>query len=446
MRKRLWAGVLLAGGLAQGAGAVELFVPVPHLGGRYGYRTEFVRENLSKGNVDFTYIAEGRSGLGVRPARYKVLPGPSTDRFHPLLTDNVNRDFGGARSDAKYFLPGPGLVIMQGEPGLTGVETAVVLGGEPTGGWELPMLTSDDAFRAGQTVHVLNLMKGMGTLSHLSLFNFDRVSATLCQTELRNANGRLLEQRNGITVPPLGSIRIANLLSPVAVAAATGLSVAVTCDRSFYTIGSFPAAKMEDVRVHYPSLDPPTAGTREILLNNESFRVVAGNSERRYNLPLVPGARYRSLVIDFDVAVTAPTNSAFFRSLVGLWRPEPGRRFNKKLFFGTVDRLGRAKVMTDLGTPYIEILLKRSKAALQGGRNYHFHIEVNADEKTVRQLITTPNGTVVSDLIGGLFNDDLMTKNGNTLILGLGLPGIADGAYSPPFGWRFSNIIVSGYR
>jgi hypothetical protein len=32
------------------------------------------------------------------------------------------------------------------------------------------------------------------------------------------------------------------------------------------------------------------------------------------------------------------------------------------------------------------------------------------------------------------------------MIIGLGLPGIADGAYSPPYGWRFSKIVISAYR
>lgn len=447
MKTRFWVGVFLAGFVATSAGAVEFFVPIPYLGGKPVYRTELVRQDWSKVNVNFIYAAEGRSALGVTASRYKVLPGPSTDMFHPLLTDNVGRDQGrNGHGDPKYFLAGGGLVIMEGEPGLVGAETAVVFGGEPSGAWELPMLTSNDAFRAGQTVHVLNLLKGTGTVSHLSIFNLDRISTTVCRTRLTTAAGVLVEERTGIVVPAVGSKRIADILSRVTAATATGLSVAVSCDRPFYTLGGFPAAKIEDIRVHYPSIEPPNRGTREILLNNQTFRVVNGSSEKKFPLPLVPGARYRSLVIDFDVAVTAPTNTAFFRSILGLWRPEPDRRFGKTLYFGTVDRFDRAKLMTDLGTPYIELLVKRSKAALQAGRTYHFHIEIDADQKTVRQLVTNAGGAVVSDLLSGLFNDELVTRNGQTLILGFGLPGIADGAYSPPFGWRFSKIIVSGYR
>lgn len=446
--KKFFLGCLLFAGLVAGrAGAVEFFVPVPHLGGRFEYSAEFVRQDLGKINVDFTYIEEGVSGLGRTPSRYKVLPGPSTDKEHPLLTDNYNRDYNPppAHSSPKFYLPGGGLVIMEGEQGLLGVETAVAIGGEPTTAWEIPMLTEDDAFEPGATAHVLNLLQGASVASHLSIFNLDR-SAARCQTRLRAPNGQLLNERTGITVPALGAVRIPDIVSKTVVGTATNLSVSVSCDRSFYTLGSFPAGAQTDIRVHYPSPTPPALGTREIFVNNASFRVVRDNSEKRFTLPLAENVRYRSVIIDFDVAVTAPTNNAYFRSLIGMWRPEPSLRFKKKLFFGTVERFDRSKLMIDLGTPYIETLIKRSKAALAGGKTYHFHIEVNSDERMMRQLITTANGTVVTDMISGLFNDDLVAKAGQPLIVGFGLPGIADGAYSPPYGWRFSRIVISGYR
>jgi hypothetical protein len=449
MRARLWVCLLAASFIASTAGAVEFFVPVPHLGGQLRCNTEFVRENLAKVNVDFTYVPEGQAGVNRTPLRHRVLPGPSTDQHHPLLTDNYNRDYvrPPGRSEPKYFLPGGGLVRMEGEQGLVGAETAVLIGGEPTAGWELPMLTRNDAFAAGSTVYVLNLMRGGNTASHLSLFNIDGTAAQ-CRARLRAPDGRILDDRQGLVVPAFGAVRLPDFVSrTVTVTAATGLSAVVSCNRPFYALGSFPATDPENIRVHYPSPSPPTLGTREILLNSPAgFRVTQTTPEIRFTLPLLENTRYRSVILDFDVAVRNPTNGAYFRSLVGMWRPEPGRRFKKKLFFGTVERFDRSKLMVDLGTPFIEVLVKRGKAALVGGRTYHFHIEVDADQKTLRQLVTTVNGTVVSDLITGLFNDDLRAIEDRSLIVGFGLPGIADDAYSPPFGWRFTNVIISGYR
>jgi hypothetical protein len=445
MKKHLWWSLALAGLTAGNAGAVEFFVPVPNLGKSLVYSTEFSRQDLSKDNVSFTYVAEGKSGLNVQPQNFKVLPGPSTSSTHPLLTDNYGRDYRRPpdRSIPRWFLPGGGLVVMQGQPGLLGIETGVAVGGDPTSAWELPMLTHDDAFKAGRTAYVLNLAKDALTASQLSLFNLDRAPAQ-CQTQLLSPKGNLIEQRTGIAVPAIGAVRIADILKQVTTAA--GLSVAVTCDRAFYAIGSFPAASLSDVRVHYPSADPPTLGERQIFVSNGDFRVTRNSSVQTFTLPLEPEKRYRSLLIDFDAAVASPSNSAFYRGLIGMWRDEPGQRFGKTLYFGLNERFDRSKLLVDLGTPYIEYMTKRGNAAMVGGKTYHFHIEVSSDERSIRQLVTNAGGGVVVDMRSGIFNDDLRAKNGNTLIIGFGLPGIGDGAYSPPYGWHFSKITISGYK
>jgi hypothetical protein len=448
MKKHLWGCVVAAGLVASSAGAVEFFVPVPYFGGgtRLSFGTEFAREDLNKINVDFTYIAQGKSGVGMTPAHYKVLPGPSTDKKHPLLTDNYNRDYRKppARSDPKYSVAGAGLVIMEGEQGLLGIETAVVVGPETATAWELPMLTADDVFEAGTTAHVLNLMKDATVASHLSLFNLGR-SAGRCQTRLIAPNGQLIEQRTGVDVPALGAVRIPDILNRV-VGTTTGLSVEVTCDQPFYSLGSFPAPGPDDVRVHYPSHEPPALGTKEIFVANASFNVTGKESDKTFQLPLAANTRYRSILIDFDVKVAPPTNPAYFRGVLGMWRPEAGLRFGKTLYFGVNERYDRGKLMIDLGTPYIEILTKKSGAPMINGKTYHFHIEANSDERLLRQLVTDASGKVVADMRSGLLNDDLITKNGKTVIVGFGLPGIADGAYSPPYGWKFSKIVITGYR
>jgi hypothetical protein len=446
MKKHLWWSLALAGLTAGNAGAVEFFVPVPNLGVKsLIYSTEFSRQDLSKDDVTFTYVAEGQSGLNATPQGFKVLPGPSTSSTHPLLTDNYSRDYRRPpdRSQPKWYLPGGGLVVMQGEQGLLGIETGVAVGSDPTSAWELPMLTHDDGFKPGRTAYVLDMAKDALTASQLSLFNFDNTPSQ-CQTRLLSPKGSLIEQRAGIAVPARGAVRIADILKPVTAAAA--LSVAVTCDRTFYAMGSFPASALTDIRVHYPSTDPPTLGERQILVSDVSFRVTHDLSVQTFSLPLDPEKRYRSVLLDFDATVASPSNSAFYRGLVGMWRNEPGQRFGKTLYFGINERFDRSKLLIDLGTPYIEYLTKKGNAALVGGRIYHFHIEVNADQKSIRQLVTNGTGGVVADIRSGIFNDDLRNRNGNTLVVGFGLPGIGDGAYSPPYGWRFSKITISGYK
>jgi len=447
MKKHLLGCVAFASLLASSAGAVEFFVPVPYLGGNYVYSTEFVRSDLSKDTVDFTFVAEGKAGLGQPAQHFSVLPGPSTDKNHPLLTDNFGRDFRRPpeRSDPKFFLTGGGLIRMEGEPGLIGAESGVVIGGDPATAWELPMLTSGDAFTPGATAYVLNLMKTATMASQLSIFNFHGAPAT-CQARLLTTTGQQIDQRVNVMVPSFGAVRIADFLSRVTALPAAGLTAAVTCDSPFYALGSFPAANVADVRIHYASAEPPTTGVKQAFVSGAGFRVTRDKPNQSFTLPLDANTRYRSLVIDFDATAADPTNEAYYRGLIGMWRPEPGLRFGKTLYFGVNERFNRGKLLIDLGTPYIEVMIKKANSALISGRTYHFHIEANADQKLLRQVVTTSGGAVVADMRAGLFNDDLKAKNGNTLIVGFGLPGVADGAYSPPYGFRFANITISGYK
>lgn len=449
MRMRFWGCLLVAGLIASRAGAAEYYVPVPHLGGKFVYGAEFVRQDLSKDNVDFTFVEEGARGLGRKPARYRVLPGPTNDPAHPLLTDNYKRDYTPppGRSNPKFHVPGGGLVILKTEPGIVAAEAAVSIGVEPAAAWELPVLRAKDAFPAGETAYLSHLMQGGGISSQLSIFNIDRTAAQ-CTARLRTSQGQFLDERTNVAVPALGSVRIADIVSRVVVGRATDLNVTVSCNRAFYTLGSFPSPVASyDIRVHYPSSEPPPGQSEwEILVRNGNFQVTPEAHAKRIKLPLEKDVRYRFLMIDFNVIPTSPADTAYLRSLVAMWRPEPSLRFGRQLFFGTAERFDRGKLLIDLGTPYLKLVVKRGQAALAQGQRYHFHIEVDAEQKTLRQLVTASDGTVVADMITGLFNDDLVAREGKPLTLGFGLTESVDPAFSPPYGWRFSRIVVSGYR
>jgi hypothetical protein len=435
-------------GLAAGqARAVEFFMPVPYLGGNFVYRTEFVRQDLKKDNVDFLFAPEGTSGLDSPVVHYTVLPGPSTNAFHPLLTDNYDRDFHRppGRSDPKYFVTGPGLVRMEGEPGLLAAETAIEIGSDPATSWELPLLTEDDAFTPGSTVWVQNLMKDSGIGSHLSIYNFDGSPAT-CNAKLLSPAGALIDERANLTVPSFGAIRLADITAKVSLSSATGMNAAVTCDHPFYALGSFPAKAIADIRVHYPTTSAPAAGTAVTLASNKSFRITRDSSVQYFVLPLEDNIHYRSITIDCDTLAADPINDAFYRGLLGMWRNEPSLRFGKTLYFGINERYGRSKLLVDLGTPYIEIMTKKANAPLVPGKAYHFHIEVNSDQRSFQYKVTNAGGKVIADMRSGVFNEDLSKKGDNTLIVGFGLPGIGDGAYSPPYGFRFSNLLIKGYK
>ncbi len=449
MRKQhAWCVLAAATLVASHAHAAEFFMPVPYLGGSYTFETEFARQDVLKDDVSFTFVGESKSGLGLPKAGYRVLPGPSTNPFHPLLSDNYARDFRRPpeRSDPKYFLPGPGMVIMEGEPGLLAIETAVMVGGDPSTAWEIPLVSADDAFTPGDTVYVLGLLKDATTSSQLSLFNLFG-SPAKCTAKLLSSTGAVLDTRADLTVPSRGALRIADIMKTVTATAATDLAASVTCDSPFYAMGSFPSKSIDSVRVLYPSVDPPTAGAATTLVSDAAgFKCNKTTSVKYYNLPLEDGLRYRSITIDFDTTAAWPANDAFYRGLLGMWRNEPGLRFGKTLYFGVNERFDRSKLLVDLGTPYIEVMTKKSGAAFQGQKTYHVRIEIDSDRQSFHMRVTKAGGVLLSDMQSGLYNSDLAKRHGNTLIVGFGLPGIGDGAYSPPYGWKFFNVAIKGYK
>jgi hypothetical protein len=447
--RKLYVGCVLAAAslLASQARAVKFYMPVPYLGANYLFETEFLRQDTTKEDVAFTFVGENKSGLGLPAAGFKVLPGPSTNVFHPLLTDNYSRDFHRppARCDPKYYVPGSGMVTLEGEQGLLAIATAVEIGGDPATAWSLPLLTDDDAFTPGDTAYVLGLMKDATTNSQLSIFNLHGAPAT-CSVQLLSSTGTVLDTRSNLTVQPIGALRIADILSKVTAATASELTAAVTCDSPFYALGGFPSPSLDQVRVHYPSPAPATTGTAVTFVNDAAgFKANFKNSVQIYNLPLEAGVTYRSISIDFDTVAAWPANGAYYRGLLGMWRLQPGQRFGKTLYFGINERFDRSKLLVDLGSPYIEIMIKKSKAPIQGAKLYHFHIDANADRNSFHMRVTN-GANVVADMQSGLFNSDFVTKNGNSLTVGFGLPGIGDGAYSPPYGWKFFNILIKGAK
>jgi hypothetical protein len=219
----------------------------------------------------------------------------------------------------------------------------------------------------------------------------------------------------------------------------------VTCDQPFYALGSFPATDRSQSRVEYPVRQAPGATTAIVLdqRKGQFFRVTSNNSDLHIPLALDSGVAYHTLSIDFDVAIADPPDFVVFRNVIGMFK-QGGRRFGKTLFFGSFENFGKSKYVVDLGTPFIETTLKRS-FSLVGGHAYHFSITLDNDQQSLHYVITNRDGSVVMDMLGGLYNN-FDNLDGNAPIIEMGLPGVADNAYFPPFGWKFSNLNIVATR
>ncbi len=423
--------------LAAPALAEIRYVPVPMVGpGTIKVWVEYGRQNTAPRKVAVTRIPEGVSGLSLVPTQQQVSIGPSLSTKYPLLNITPSS---------------PGLIVINAEAGLTANEVSMEVGKAPSNtGWELPLLSEANSFRADTMAFVQNLTKTGDSTSNLSLFNLSGIAAT-CRYQIRRPNNTVLAERTNLTVPALGAKRYDDVLATAP--AGSGFVAAVTCDQQFYSLGALPNSDRTRVRTFYPINTFPVPGVATTLVDRRGvfLNVQPNNSYLRIPVPLLtapsgPGPRYRSLTIDFD-AKTADPDYTVIRNLVGFLR-NGGRRFKKTLFFGSFDRpgaLGGPRTILDVGTPYIETTIKRALNLSGPSKNLHFHIELNADQKLLVYQIK--NGSnVLFNVASSLYNDDLNAVGANLPTLEFGLPGIADDAYFPPYGWRFSNLKVIGRR
>ncbi len=416
------------------------YVPIPNVGsGTIKILAEYQRQTDAPKNVDITRIAEGVSGTTVQPVRAQVYTGPSTKKLFPLLNITPSTS---------------GLIILNAEPGLSSNEVSLEAGKAPTNGaWELPLLSDASDFNPNTTAFVLNLTKSGADTSNLSIFNLGPAAAT-CSFKVLRPVGTTIEERTGINVPAVGAVRFDDVLRRI-----TGngkANASVTCNQPFYALGALPSADRTKVRVFYPVRELRPAGTPVTLASRTgTFLTVAPeNPVAHFVLPLekstTPGAagpRYRSIKIDFDVRTSDPEGFSVLRGIVGLFR-SGGRRFNTTLFFGSYDRLdstGGPRILIDPGTPYIETTVKRA-LDFSGVNFLHFQIELNTETRTITYLVRNSDGVTKMNLVMGLFNEDLNAVGDAQPLLELGLPGVADDAYFPPYGWKFSRLTVVGIK
>lgn len=391
-------------------------------------KVEMLRTDLTLTNVQATYVPDGTSALDKSATTLKVFVGPSTSKPNPLL-------------DLTPILPSGGMVMLAPVPGLQTVEVSMEVEQAPVRtAWKLPLLAETDFFPAGSTAYVLNLVKATDAASTLQLFNVAQLAAT-CDVQVLRPKGSVIEERDGISVPAVGVTGISDILAKVGVAAGGGINVAVTCDQPFYALGAYPATNRWNTRVEYPVAKLPTGLTPVTLESKPGtfFRVLQGASDRLDPLPLDPNTVYHTLSIEFDVAVKDPSSFVVFRNVVGLFR-HGGRRFLKTLYFGSFENFGKEKYVIDVGTPFIETTLKRIFPLL-GGHTYHFSITLDNDQRSNHYVITNEGGGVVMDVLGGLYNDFNVVA-GNGPIMEMGLGGVADNAYFPPYGWAFRNLEI----
>lgn len=402
------------------ASAETFWVPSPKLGsGKAKIHLETSREGARR--IEVSFVATGRSAAGLNGSRVSVDNDEKPNVFN-----------------ASRFVTGVGMLRLVNDPGPNLRSGTLFLSARNDDlAWPAPVITNDNWFQGDEVAYLQGMARNASGHANIEIMNFG-TQAAVCSIQLRRADGTALGAPTSATLLPLSHEVVEDPFEEIA-ATGAGLRAEVDCDQSFYAYGTFVGATgAAGFRMHYPLSVPPedVVETLEVVRNGVFFTPTNSRGDLDLPLPLVPQRAYRRVTVDFDVFVRRFT--PLFTGLVGMVHAG-GQRFNRTLYYGTFVRGNRAKTLVDLGSAIVEPALRVSSPWKQNTL-HHVTIVYDSEAATTEMKVTQGTQTILNT-VGGAYNLDIADR-GQPVRLVFGLKGVADNAYFPPVGWRFSNLKV----
>ncbi|HEX2254904.1 MAG TPA: hypothetical protein VHQ65_16690 [Thermoanaerobaculia bacterium] len=376
--------------------------------------------------------------------------------------------------------PGNGLGIAE----ITAPDQLVFVGelnsfdnGQLVDSTEVPLVGSQNLVPANAMAHLQALEREtVGTRTNLGIVNFG-VAPASCTVRGFRPGGAPLADTATVTVKGLGHVEFPDAFGILGVPAIDGARFEVRCDRPFFPYGAIYGEFPDFVKFVRPSTTgqsnlvppdnrppndpppnnpppnnpppsdpppnnpPPTDGggaTSGELMRRDGafFHADRNNGAAQINLPIARGQNYNSLTIDFDMASARfPTN--LYTGTVALLRPVRGGTY-----FAHTIRGDRGKSILDMGIG--AAMVHRGENNVWQPNSTH-HVRVHYDFRARRitwELFR--NGQVVERIVGGMNNRNPLRHGGEGIQLVFGLSKVYDGAFYPPWGFRFSNLVVRG--
>jgi hypothetical protein len=341
--------------------------------------------------------------------------------------------------NVRNFIDGVGMLKLVGATGIQVRSSTMFLTlGSNSVNWALPVLSEVDWFTAGETAYMKGLAKNSVGASNIEIINFSPAAST-CQVQLVKPKGGALGAARSFDLRPVSHLVIKDALNGFLETPSAGnVRAEVSCNREFYAYATYLEASLASFRMLYPLSAPSVADSETLTINRPGtfFSPTQANGALDIVLPLVPNRAYRKVTIDYDVNIRDFT--PLFTGVLGMFHPG-GPRFGKTLYFGTFIRGLRARTLVDQGSPVIEPALKFGTGWKEGA-THHVAMVYDTEAGTLR-FQASRNGAIIADYTGSVYNYDLADR-GSPVRLAFGLNGIADGAYYPPAGWKFSNLRV----
>lgn len=406
-------------------------------------------------------------------------PRDFTLRFIPTNTDGGQN----ATAPKHYRVPagatipvgtappdGVGMAVISGYEHLafTGELNVLTAGNRLITSTEVPLVDANDVYPARTWAHLMALERDHTVrTTDLGLVNLSGQAGT-CTVAAIRADGSWVKPPNDLPVPASGHRYFADAFGALGEPQLDGARFQVSCSVPFWAYAAgrgdvpefikliVPAATAQfsiDALAEQPSNPPPSdppptnpppadpppsnpGQSAELVRRDGAFLAASqGNSHLEINLPVARGQRYRSITVDFDLAVSGyPTQ--LFVGTVGLMRPVRGGTY-----FAHTVRTGRSKSILDMGVGD-RLVHRGGDGVWQPHTNYHVRVHYNAaGRQIVWELFR--GGNRIERIVGGIGNANLV-HNGEGMKVFFGLDKPYDNAFFPPWGWRFSNLVVRG--
>lgn len=433
MTRTTWIGAcaLIALFSAETASAVETFVPLARNRSAAGatYKTIVWLTNTASSNqtVSVFFVTSGADGTTSGTPTTIAVPAKESMRFEAGAPNGAS---GMMRFDAPAAVKIDARIEASTPNGLVSAA-------------HITPLSAATATAAGETIDVLGLARVQGgVVTDFGMANLSREEAS-CSITAHRSNGSSIAPAATLTVPPLSTREFTEVFTTLSVPDIADARIELTCNKAFSAYGLLfepggPRTAFVPPGVSLAGDLVPGAGLPgEVIFNVPGEFLLArnGDSQRVYNLPLVPNQLYAKATVEFDMFLNRFPNGLF--TGVAAMRRGNRDRHERRLYYGIQIRNDNKKTNLDLG----EEVLARAQGKWKQGRNYHMKLEVDMANGR-RVTLTVFEGGQESFRVSGVSPYRDLVDDGNHISVDFGQTGIADFAYFPPIGWKYSNLMV----
>ncbi len=316
---------------------------------------------------------------------------------------------------------------------------------------ELPVVSSDNAAPAGDTIFLQGLRRGPSLATDWTIINLGWTAAS-CSVSTFSVDGTALGSPATITLKPLSSRVFPDVLQTLGVAAGEFLRGQVSCDQQFFSFAMARDAQTGDVGLILPSgrgsstLPRPgdnasecPAGAACFQVDGLAFKPSPSLSDRGFNFPVPPGD-YRRIHLEMDVKH-------------GGWDAgNPGGKHmlfwlvkNRNYYmygYGNFEGPGKNDVLFRHGVEitHPEKVKIKAPLAAQPGHTYHLDYTYDTGQRFLK-LVVSENGNILATLNGVPNVGVIDFAPGDEGIIGIGFDG-SNPEERPTYGWEYRDLKI----